>query len=129
LSLFKRKGGAFLGGHISWQDRSSVNWNDKVFKDKDFQDLCANIFYSAIPPKARLARLFEVRGFKLEDSRWDEDTAAMAFSKIIARENSRHFERQKTHAIRLKGNPSPPPRVVGIDADGSPYAWSPTVWK
>jgi hypothetical protein len=129
MSLFPRKRGAFLGGHISWEEPASAHWHDKVCNDPDFRDLCADIFYSVIPPKARLVRLFEVRGFKLEDGQWDEETAPLAFIKVIASENAQHFGRKTARAIRLNGNPGAAPRVLGVDADGRPYAWSPTTWK
>ncbi len=107
----------------------SAHWEDKVCKDQDFRNLCTDIFYSVIPPKARVVQLFELRGFKLEYGQWDDDTATLAFSKVIAPENARHFGRERTRAIRLNGNPGATPRVLGVDADGKLYAWSPTIWK
>jgi len=122
MSLFPRKGGAYLGGHHSWEEPPSAHWDDKVCKDQNFRDLCADIFYSVIPPKARLVQLFELRGFKLRYGRWNDDNATLAVSKVIAPENARHFGRESTQAIRLNGNPGAAPRVPGVDAAGRPYA-------
>jgi hypothetical protein len=129
MSLFPRKRGAFLGGHISWQEPPSAHWNDKVCHNPDFRSFCTDIFYSVIPPKARLVHLFEVRGFKLEYGQWDEGTARDAFIKVIASESTQHFGRMSARAIRLNGNLGSAPQVLGVDTDGRPYAWSPTMWK
>lgn len=57
---------AYLGGHQVGSEPNHLTWKDKICKDDNFQELCLRIYYSAVPTKARLAKLFEYSGFELE---------------------------------------------------------------
>ena len=114
---------AYLGGHTIVHGSGHVIFDDKI------QKLCWRIYCSAVPTKARMAKLFEYSGFKLEErERWDDEKVKHAFSNFILYQTVPPTGTGKTLAAKYT-HPVKPRQILGIDAYNQPYAWSLEVWK
>jgi hypothetical protein len=77
-----------------------------------------------------MAELFILAGFELEREHWNDENTKNAFSKAILPETLKQIGgKGRAQAIQYGDRPATPCKILGIDANNQPYAWSFQTWR
>lgn len=124
----RRKPVHFLGGNTVGVQPTDAPL-DEACKDPEFLEYCADIVCCVVPPKARLARMFQARGFAAPNGGWTPQNTARVFGQAFGLMCKEALgSRGRARDVRINGNKEKPPEILGVRPSGEPYAWTPGSW-